>query len=149
LKGNWFEAERGLYRLLRENDHDLEARLLLATLFRHTKRFEEATRQLNQLARLDGAQRWALEIQREGQLLAEARRDTITAEDNAAVAYDAERAATASGNAEIVKESGELVPVGAGETETFSRHHDSETTVKLKNQEADLAHAGQESKGEF
>ena len=82
LKGNWFEAERGLYRLLRDNDHDLEARLLLATLFRHTKRFDEATRQLNLLARLAGAYRWSLEIPRAGQLLADARRDKITAEDD-------------------------------------------------------------------
>jgi len=82
LKGNWFEAERSLYRILRDNDHDLEARLMLATLFRHTKRFDEATRQLNLLARLEGAYRWALEIQREGQLLTDARRDTITGEDS-------------------------------------------------------------------
>ena len=81
LKANWFEAERALYRLLQDNDHDLDARLMLATLFRHTKRYDEATRQLNLLVRLDGAYRWSQEIQREGQLLAEAREDTITAED--------------------------------------------------------------------
>ncbi len=80
LKGNWFEAERRLSFLLRRDEHDLEARLLLATLLRHTKRLDEATSQLNLLARLDGAPRWALEIRREGELLAEARRHTITTE---------------------------------------------------------------------
>jgi hypothetical protein len=78
LKGNWIEAERLLDGLLRRNSRDLEARLMLVTLLRHTKRIEEATRQLNVLVRLDGAQRWNLEMHREGELLAEARRNTIT-----------------------------------------------------------------------
>ena len=78
LKGNWFEAERKLNILLRRDEHDLEARLLLATLLRHTKRFDDATHQLNLLVRLDGAHGWALEIQREGELLTEAREGTIT-----------------------------------------------------------------------
>jgi hypothetical protein len=78
LKGNWFEAERKLNLLLRRNEHDLEARLLTATLMRHTKRFDDATHQLNLLVRLDGAHRWALEIHREGELLMEARKSTIT-----------------------------------------------------------------------
>ena len=78
LKGNWFEAERKLNLLLRRDEHDLEARLLMATLLRHTKRFDDATHQLNLLVRLDGAHRWALEIHREGELLTEARKSTIT-----------------------------------------------------------------------
>ncbi len=78
LKGNWFEAERKLNLLMRRDEHDLEARLLMATLLRHTKRFDDATHQLNLLVRLDGAQRWALEIHREGELLMEAREHTIT-----------------------------------------------------------------------
>ncbi len=82
LKGNWFEAERKLNLLLRRDEHDLEARLLMATLLRHAKRFDDATHQLNLLVRLDGAERWALEIHREGELLAEARRRTITSMDS-------------------------------------------------------------------
>ena len=78
LKGNWFDAERKLNVLIHRDEHDLEARLLIATLLRHTKRFDEATNQLNLLARLDGAHRWASEIHREGELLMEARKDTIT-----------------------------------------------------------------------
>jgi hypothetical protein len=78
LKGNWFEAERKLNILVRRDEHDLEARLLMATLLRHTKRFDDATHQLNLLVRLDGAQRWTPEIHREGELLMEARKHTIT-----------------------------------------------------------------------
>jgi hypothetical protein len=78
LKGNWFEAERELNKLLRRDNRDLEARLMLATLLRHTKRFDEATRQLNVLVRLEGAKRWELEIRREGELITEARKPTIT-----------------------------------------------------------------------
>jgi hypothetical protein len=78
LKGNWFEAERKLNLLMRRDEHDLEARLLMATLLRHTKRFDDATHQLNLLVRLDGAHRWALEIRREGELLMEAREHTVT-----------------------------------------------------------------------
>jgi hypothetical protein len=78
LKGDWFEAERGLNGLLRRDRRDVEARLMLATLLRHTKRFDEATRQLNILVRLEGAQKWELEIRREGELITEARRRTIT-----------------------------------------------------------------------
>jgi hypothetical protein len=82
LKGNWFEAERKLDFLLRRNEHDLEARLLMATLLRHTKRFDEATGQLNILAGLDGAHRWALEIHREGELLLAAQKSSITNESS-------------------------------------------------------------------
>ena len=82
LKGNWFEAERKLNVLLCRDEHDIEARLLMATLLRHTKRFDEATTQLNILAALDGAHRWALEIHREGELLTEARKHSITSESS-------------------------------------------------------------------
>jgi hypothetical protein len=78
LKGNWFEAERKLNLLLRRVENDLEARLLMATLLRHTKRYDDATHQLNLLVRLDGAHRWAPEIHREGELLTEARKHNIT-----------------------------------------------------------------------
>jgi hypothetical protein len=78
LKGNWFESERLLTSLVRRDSHDLEARLMLATLLRHTKRYDEATRHLNTLARLEGAEKWELEIRREGKLITEGRARTIT-----------------------------------------------------------------------
>ena len=77
LKGNWFEAERKLTARLGRDEHDIEARLLMATLLRHTKRFDDATHQLNVLVRLDGAHRWSQEIHREGELLMEARKHSI------------------------------------------------------------------------
>jgi hypothetical protein len=65
LKGNWFEAECHLRELLRHDARDLEAGLMLATLLRHTARLGEAAQQLNRLQRLDGWERWAMEIGRE------------------------------------------------------------------------------------
>ena len=65
LKGNWFEAECHLRELLRRDARDLEAGLMLATLLRHTARLGEAAQQLDRLQRLDGWERWAMEIGRE------------------------------------------------------------------------------------
>jgi hypothetical protein len=83
LQGNWFEAERLLGRVLQRDSRDLESRLMLATLLRRTKRYDEATRQLNILVRLEGAGKWDLEIRREGELITAARRHTITDADTA------------------------------------------------------------------
>ena len=73
LQGQWFEAEKRLIQLLRQNPRDVEARLMIATLFRHTRRWEEALRQLDQLERLEASQAWALEIQRERALIQQAK----------------------------------------------------------------------------
>ncbi len=75
LKGQWFEAECQLREILRRNARDLEAGLMLATLLRHTARLAEAAGQLDRLQRLDGSERWALEIARERACLAGADRD--------------------------------------------------------------------------
>lgn len=64
LKGNWTEAEALLMRQLRFRPRDIEARLLLATLYRHTERFDAAIEQLNQLTRFDHASRWQDEMDR-------------------------------------------------------------------------------------
>ena len=69
LKGHWLEAETVLIRLTRINPRDIEARLLLATLYRHTKQPQEAQQQLETLQRTDGSQTWAIEIAQEQQLL--------------------------------------------------------------------------------
>lgn len=70
LKGHWFEAETLLQRLLESCDEDVEARLMLATLYRHTRRLDEAEQQLQQLSQLDVERRWQEEIENEKQLLA-------------------------------------------------------------------------------
>jgi hypothetical protein len=73
LKGDYFQAEQVLEGLLRQNIRDLDARLMLATLLRHAGRFDEATGQLDTLARFEGAGKWELEIRQERTLLAEAK----------------------------------------------------------------------------
>jgi hypothetical protein len=65
LKGDYFQAECVLVDLLAANERDLDARLMLATLYRHARRFDEATKQLDTLVRFDGAEKWNLEIERE------------------------------------------------------------------------------------
>ena len=72
LQGNWFEAECVLARLLHQDPRDVDAGLMLATLYRHTGRFKEAAQQLDRLQRFDEAVKWALEIERERARLASA-----------------------------------------------------------------------------
>ena len=69
LKGNWFESEHLLRTLLRRNPRDLDVVLMLATLLRRTGRREEAAIELDRLERLEGAEKWELEISRERELL--------------------------------------------------------------------------------
>jgi len=71
LKGNWFEAERTLGRLLELRPRDVEARLLLATLLRHNVRLTEAVEQLDRLELLEDARRWAHEIEVERHVIAQ------------------------------------------------------------------------------
>jgi len=72
LKGDYFQAERILTGLLRRNTRDLDARLMLATLMRHTGRNVEAAEQLDLLERCEGAGKWEMEIRRERELSTEA-----------------------------------------------------------------------------
>ena len=67
---------------MRKNRRDVEARLMLATLLRHTRRPEEAARQLEVLVRLDEARKWELEIQHEWNMLAAARGPRETGKEN-------------------------------------------------------------------
>ncbi len=67
LKGNWYEAERALATLLRQDVRDVPARLLLVSLLRRTGRLEEAGRQLDTLARFEAADSWQPEMDRERQ----------------------------------------------------------------------------------
>ena len=62
LQGDYFQAEATLAELLTANPRDAEARLLLATLLRHTQRIDEAEDQLRQLTRFETAARWQIEI---------------------------------------------------------------------------------------
>jgi tetratricopeptide (TPR) repeat protein len=73
LKGDYYQAEDILQRLIKTNQGDADARLALATLLRHTGRLDEALGQLDALTLLDGAEKWQLEIAQERRWLAEAR----------------------------------------------------------------------------
>jgi len=64
LKGNWFEAETALGRLLDRNVLDIEARLMRAALLARTARRKEATGELDRLTRMDGGENWRMEITR-------------------------------------------------------------------------------------
>lgn len=71
LKGHWIEAENLLVQLLRRDPADADARLLLATLQRHTGRLEEARETLRRMERYESAVKWELEIRNERQRLDE------------------------------------------------------------------------------
>jgi hypothetical protein len=73
LRGDWFQAERLLVDLLRSSPRDLDARLMLASLWRHTGRLDEAAAQLDLLTRLEGAEKWEWEVRGERELLRQAR----------------------------------------------------------------------------
>jgi len=69
LNGHWLESESLLRRLLKSNPTDVDTQLMLATLFRHARRYDEARTQLESLERLPGSRKWILEISQEYQLL--------------------------------------------------------------------------------
>jgi len=71
LQGSWFEAESILARLLHLHPRDVEGRLLLATLLRRTRRYDEALEQLARLELLRAAGNWHQEIAAEKRSIAE------------------------------------------------------------------------------
>jgi tetratricopeptide (TPR) repeat protein len=73
LTGDWVSAEQTLLKLLKHDPRDAEARLMLATLWRHEGRRDDALEQLDRLALLETAAPWQHEIAQE--------RERITAVD--------------------------------------------------------------------
>lgn len=71
LCGQWFEAESLLLTILKQNPRDVEILLLQATLYRHTRRYAEATAVLDRLALLETSGHWFLEIEAERLLIDE------------------------------------------------------------------------------
>jgi len=69
LKGHWLEAETLLKQLLEQSDRDVDAHLLLASVYRRSNRRADAICQLDLLSRLERAGKWGLEIEQERQLL--------------------------------------------------------------------------------
>lgn len=62
LAGDWVAAEQKLVQLVRRDSQDVEARLLLATLWRHEGRADDARRELERLSRMEAAAAWADEV---------------------------------------------------------------------------------------
>lgn len=69
LKGHWTESESLLTRRLDRQPRDIEARLLLATLYRHQRQMQKATSELLNLERFDESIHWEFEIRRERELI--------------------------------------------------------------------------------
>lgn len=69
LRGEWQEAERLLIQILAAETSDVDARLLLAMVYRHIDKLGPARRQLRQLAAMEGAVKWQFEVLGERQLL--------------------------------------------------------------------------------
>ena len=65
LAGEWIETERALLKLTKTNKDDIEAHLLLATVWRRMDRCRDAVRRLTWLGRLDAAAKWRFEIEQE------------------------------------------------------------------------------------
>lgn len=79
LRADWFGAEQVLLQLLEKNPRDVDAGLMLATLWRHTGRTQDASQQLDRLELLDGARKWILEIHQERKRLQEPSKKQETA----------------------------------------------------------------------
>jgi tetratricopeptide (TPR) repeat protein len=71
LQGNWYDAEKHLIELLEQSPRDADAHLMLAALYRRTRRHDEAQRHLDLLERINGGGKWLFEIDQERRLLAQ------------------------------------------------------------------------------
>ena len=72
LKGHWIEAESIVVQMLTQDSADIEARLLLASVQRRTRRTAKAHRTLVELQSHPAAAKWQLEIASELEQLADA-----------------------------------------------------------------------------
>jgi tetratricopeptide (TPR) repeat protein len=93
LKGHWYEAEKLLEQMLQASPRDADAHLMLSTLYRHTRRYDEARRGLEVLERLAGGAKWLFEIHEERRRLAHAETsgrgsDARKAPDDAGESFD-------------------------------------------------------------
>ena len=80
LKGHWSETESLLKARLNQTERDIEASLLLATLYRRSNRFVEAAQQLEQIVKFDDSVHWSFEIDRERQSIELDRAENETTE---------------------------------------------------------------------
>ena len=69
LLGHWYEAESMLQQQLQRFSSDVDARLMLATVYRRTRRTIEAGQQLQLIEQTDGGEKWQWEIEQERRML--------------------------------------------------------------------------------
>ena len=74
LRGDWFAAESQILPYLKKYPKDTEMLLLQATMYRHTKRYEEAMLVLDKLQLLQNSRYWYAEIEMERSLLLSAQK---------------------------------------------------------------------------
>lgn len=69
LRGHWGESQALLEQLIDRAPSDVEAQLLLASVFRRSRRIDQSRRQLLGIERLEDAKRWHREVQHELKML--------------------------------------------------------------------------------
>ena len=75
LRGDWFAVESHILLQLKKHPKDIEALLLQATMYRHTKRYKEAKLILDNLYLLQDSRFWHEEISAEQLLIVAAKND--------------------------------------------------------------------------
>lgn len=80
LKGHWIEAEAVLSRLLARRPEDVEARLLLTSIYRRSKRLNEARRTLDELMHCESAARWLWELRLEAKRIEQIEQEHASSE---------------------------------------------------------------------
>ena len=86
LRGNYLQAETMLCHLTDRLGGDVDAQLMLATLYRHTGRLEEAAERLRRLELLEDAGKWQQEIQGEWASLRRVREESAVVESDGVTA---------------------------------------------------------------
>jgi hypothetical protein len=82
LRGDWFGTESLILPLIKKNPRDIEMLLLLATLYRHTRRYSEALEILDKLSLFENAGHWFPEMENERKLIAEESRQEYAETSN-------------------------------------------------------------------
>jgi len=81
LRRDWYRAETLLLRLLHGDRGDVDARLMLAGLYRHTGRTEQARKCLDSLDQFERSEKWRMEIRREREKLESMEKETPPEEE--------------------------------------------------------------------
>lgn len=81
LAGDWVGAEKLLLKILKHEQRDVAARLMLATLWRRLERTEDACQELDRIEKLEAASQWQAEIAAERHLLQREHEEIETLEE--------------------------------------------------------------------